>query len=218
MDVREARLTLDRAGVSRRDVLLPDDTANARPRQGAVVVRPGPTGYEVVAQDSGLEELLARASTEDEALEFVVDRVSRALPPQRPWESSRLTSARSTMARVTQQIRETLAGRPGAVVETDLWDGAVVDRVGSLDGFLLWPEGARFAERSQPPDALDEGFENLGLHVFGVAAPLRVLARVTRPWFGQPGGAVVFKLAEPGTTVRDLVMTGVLVRLGLRED
>jgi hypothetical protein len=213
VDVREARLRLDGAKVSARDVLLPGEPDAALPRQGAVVVRQGPSGFEVVVEEHGMTELLVRASTEDEALAYVVDRVTQPLPEPRPYDESRLVGARTTMAGVVTKIRQALRSQPGAVVDLRLWDGAVVDRFGALDGFLLWPEGTPFAERAQPPDALDQSFPDHGLVTLGVATDLPVLARVTQPWFGQPGGAVVFKLATPGQTVRDLLRSGELVRL-----
>jgi hypothetical protein len=213
VDVREARLRLDAAGVSARDVILAGEPDAAPARQGAVVVRPGPSGYEVVAEEHGMAELLTRASTEDEALAYVVDRVTQPLPEARQYDATRLVAARSSMAGVVGKVRKTLEDQPGAVVNLRLWDGAVVDRFGPLDGVLLWPEGTPFAQRAQPPDALDRSFPDLGLVTLGVAADLPVLARLNPPWFGQPGGAVVFKLATPGQTVRDLVRTGELVRL-----
>jgi hypothetical protein len=199
--------------VARRDVLLHGEPEAAPARPGAVVVRPGDTGFEVVVEEQGLTELLARASTEDEALAYVVDRMTQPLPEPRPYDESRLVGARSTMAGVVAKVRQALERQPGAVGNLRLWDGAVVDRFGALDGFLLWPEGAPFAERAQPPDALDQSFPHHGLLTFGVAVDLPVLARITPPWFGQPGGAVVLKLATPGRTVRDLVRSGELVRL-----
>jgi hypothetical protein len=73
-----------------------------------------------------------------------------------------MAGARTTMAGAVAKIRQALQGQPGAVVNLRLCDGAVVDRFGALDGFLLWPEGTPFAERAQPPDVLGQSFPDHG--------------------------------------------------------
>ncbi len=206
MTPQQALERLDAIGVSQRDVRLPGQDS-LPPRQGAILARPADAGWEVVSEEYGQTELLARTSTEDEALEFVVDRLTRALPALRAVDAGVIDRARGNMAEFVASVRSALAGSSAQVVRSSLWDGAVVDRFGTLDGFLVWPEGTPFAERSLPPDTLDPGFPQLGRVVLGCATEVPVLARVTAPWFGQPGGAVVMRL-EPGTTVRDLVAGG----------
>ena len=36
---------------------------------------------------------------------------------------------------------------------------------------------------------------------------------VTPPWFGRPGGGIRFTLQEPATGLRDLVVSGRLLRV-----
>jgi hypothetical protein len=211
MDRAEARDRLNQAGISLRDVHLPGEEP-AIPRQGVVVVRNGAQGWEVVSEEYGDSALLARASTEDEALEYAVERVTAPRPAPRPVDAGLIERARTTMAQLTGSVRSTLAQSSAQVAQATLWDGAVVDRFGTLDGFLLWPEGTPLAERSLPPDAIDRTFPHYGRVVLGCAAEIPVLVRVTAPWFGQPGGAVVMRL-EPDVTVRDLVASGRLVVL-----
>jgi len=40
-----------------------------------------------------------------------------------------------------------------------------------------------------------------------------VHAQVTLPWFGQPGGALRFSIADDALTIRDLLVSGVLRRI-----
>lgn len=212
MKVDEARRLLAGARISRRDVQLPGERLDAPPRQGVVVVRHGASGWEVVAEEYGQSELLARCSTEDEALDYVVQRLTTSLPTARAVDAGLVDRTRVNMAEHVAKVRETLSGASTQVVSTSLWDGAVVDRFGTLDGFLVWPEGTPLAQRSLPPDVLDPGFPQLGRLVLGCATEVPVLARLTAPWFGQPGGAVVMRL-QPGTTVRDLVADGRMLLL-----
>ena len=212
----QARARLDAAGVPPRDVLLPGEEG-LNPRQGALHVAAADTGYEIQAQEYGLAEVVARASTLDEALEYVVTRVTRALPAPRPWDSAKLQRPRELFQQIDQQVRSLVASQPGANPVFDLYDGLVVDRFGALDGFLLWPEGTPFAHRAQPPDTLDPSLPDQGYSIFGVAAPVKVRARITAPWFGQPGGALCLKIDAPRTTVRDLVQSGALIRLDVQK-
>jgi len=182
------------------------------PRQGVVVARHGAQGWEVVAEEYGQTEVLARTSTEGEALAYVVERLTAPVPAARAVDSGLVDRARSTAADFVASVHRALAGGSAQVVRTSLWDGAVVDRFGTLDGFLLWPEGTPLAQRSLPPDVLDPTLPQHGRIVMGCAAEVPVLARVTAPWFGQPGGGIVMRL-EPGTTVRDLVTSGRMIVL-----
>lgn len=207
----QAYENLKAAGISPRDVRLPGGPQQQL-RQGAVVVRRADTTWEVVVEEYGQSEVLARASDEDEALSYVVARVTASLPGARPVDVGLLDRARSHMQKLVESTVQATRESPGAVVRTSLWDGAVVDRFGTLDGFLIWPEATPLAQRSLPPDALDPSMPQYGRLVLGCAEETPVLARVTAPWFGQPGGGVVFRL-EPGTTVRDLVADGRMVLL-----
>lgn len=208
MDVAEARRRLDLAEVPARDVRLPGEEPIS-PRQGAIVVRrvPGSGAWDVLVEEQGQTEVLARTPSEDQALQFTVHRLTGPPPRTRFVDDGLVDRGRDTMRSFVEGVVSTTSRSPGTVVQTSLWDGAVVDRFGTLDGFLVWPEGTPFAQRSLPPDVLDPDFPELGRLVLGCAAEVPVLARVTAPWFGQPGGAVVMRL-ERGTTVRDLVRTG----------
>ena len=211
MDVAEARRQLSLAGVSPRDVHLPGEEP-VIPRQGVVVVRSTDEGVEVVSEEYGLQETLTTTRDQGEALDYVVDRLTRPLPALRPVDLGLVQRTREVMAGFVSSVKSSLASAPVELGRATLWDGAVVDRFGTLDGFLLWPEGVPYAERSLPPDAMDKRFPQYGRVVLGCATEIPVVARVTAPWFGQPGGAVVMRL-EPGLTVRDLLADGRMLLL-----
>ena len=87
-----------------------------------------------------------------------------------------------------------------------------LDRIGALDGVLLFPAGTSVEARALPPTALVDGAE---LHRFVTAGDVLVRADLVQPWFGQPGGALRFTLAEDFRGVRDLVVAGALERVTL---
>lgn len=86
--------------------------------------------------------------------------------------------------------------------------GLLVDRIGALDGFLLFPAGASFEARSLPVSAL-----NQPVHEFVTATTIRFEVQRVAPWFGRPGGGLRFSVIEPGVGIRDLVREGRLTRL-----
>jgi hypothetical protein len=201
----DARRRLDDLGALDRDVLLPGESTN--PRQGALRVVKDDS-WEVRSEEYGMTTTLARASDEAEALDFVLDRVTAPLPAPLPYPRERLRQQWEAMARVFEPTAEQLRRNPSVTGELELPEGAVMDRFGTFDGFLLHPAGTPFAARSLPPDALEDRAPDHGLLTFGVIEPVKVLARLVAPAFGQPGGGVVFKLAGEDPTVRDAVRRG----------
>ncbi len=107
------------------------------------------------------------------------------------------------------ELRERLA--EGALLIT-LPPELALDRIGALDGVLLFPAGTSVEARALPPTALVDGAE---LHRFVTADDVLVRADLVQPWFGQPGGALRFTLAEDFRGVRDLVVAGALERVAL---
>ena len=104
------------------------------------------------------------------------------------------------------------AGPQGIVI--DVPPGVPIDRIGALDGVHTYPISTPFEFRSLPPTALRPETE---LHRFITAADVRVRAAITPPWFGQPGGGIRFTLQQPGTGMRDLVVSGRLQRIQIVE-
>lgn len=82
-----------------------------------------------------------------------------------------------------------------------------LDRIGGPDGWLLNPFDASFESRSLPPRALSNPST---VHQFVTERDVLVGARLTLPWFGQPGGAIRFTIADERITIRDLLVDGAL--------
>jgi hypothetical protein len=203
LTVEDARRRLDAAGVLDRDVVLPGEV---RPsvRQGCLrVVHEG--AWEVRAEDYGTSTLLARTSDEAEALEYVIQRATAPLPAPLSYPRARLTTQRQAMARMVEPIAARLRAKPDDTVVTDLPEGALVDLFGTFDASRVHPAGTPLAERSLPPDAIETRLTDYGLLTFGVIEPMPVRARLVGPWFGQPGGGVVFTFTGEDATVRDAV-------------
>jgi hypothetical protein len=51
------------------------------------------------------------------------------------------------------------------------------------------------------------------VHRFVTRAAIRVGVRIVEPWFGRPGGALVFLMQEPGFAIRDALASGHLERI-----
>ncbi len=90
------------------------------------------------------------------------------------------------MAAVVEPIKQATSASPGLVVETSLQPGHVLDRIGLVDGVMLYPVGTLLRERSLPPDALDGGGAAGGLHYYGVRSAIPVRARVVDPGDALP--------------------------------
>lgn len=215
LTVPAARRRLDELGALDRDVVLPGESTN--PRQGALrVVRSD--SWEVRCEDYGMTTMLARASDEAEALDYVLERVAAPLPAPLPYPRERLRLQWAAMARAFETTLEQLRANPSVTGDLALPEGAVVDRFGTFDGLLLHPAGTAFAARSLPPDALEPRAPEHGLLTFGVVEPVPVLVKLVLPAFGQPGGGLVFKLAGEDPTVRDAVRRGRLRWLHITDD
>jgi hypothetical protein len=216
MTTADARRRLEAAGVLDRDVVLPGEDA-ASVRQGVLrVVQDGV--WEVRAEDYGEATRLARTSDEAEALEYVIERLTGLLPAPLSYPRVRLKQQHEAMARMIAPIAAQLQEKPDATVTTELPEGAVVDRFGTLDGVRVHAAGTPLAARSLPPDALEPRLPDYGLLTLGVVVPVPVRASLVPAWFGQPGGGVVFKLTGDDPTVRAAVRRGQLRWLRLTDD
>jgi hypothetical protein len=83
--------------------------------------------------------------------------------------------------------------------------GAELDRFGTPEGRVLSAAGTPFAQRSLPPNALDEGYRR-----YRVEKELPVHRTISAPWFGQPGGGSRYRTTYP---VADLVALGYLTEI-----
>jgi hypothetical protein len=211
----EARARLERQGMTSRDVALPDEPP-ADLRMGSLRVERRDGSFDIVAWDYGMQVTLVRCRTLGEAVSTVEERW-RTRPqvaqevPRAQWDTY--------ISEMTERMRSlTPALDDGRLVRTTLPAGSVVDRFGNLDGFLLFPAGTPMAHRSLPPSALDPDRPNLGLLSFGVVNSIGVVAKRIGPAFGQPGGGVLFKLADDADTVRELLQRGDLMMVTVTGD
>lgn len=206
----DARATLSAASLSERDIVLPDEPVGNL-RMGSLQLVAGDGYVDVVAWDYGTERTLARARSLEEAVQHAVDRWRRTPEVSRRVGRAEYAEWVGEMAERVRSLAPALDA--GKVVQTQLPEGSVVDRFGNLDGFLLYPAGTPMAQRSLPPSVLDPTRADHGLLLFGVARPVTVHAARIQPFFGQPGGGVVFRLGTESDTVRDLLLRGDLVVL-----
>jgi len=82
---------------------------------------------------------------------------------------------------------------PGTVslVEGDftLLPGSLIDRFGPPRGAFLSPEGTSYSARALKPGTMRDDF-----YVYEVLQPLTVKAGEVKPWFGEVGNGVQFRL------------------------
>lgn len=70
--------------------------------------------------------------------------------------------------------------------------GALIDRFGSEGGSYFSPVGQSFASRALPYVC-----SQMVYTTYRVKQPLNVQRCAAAPWFGEPGGAIQYKTAEP---------------------
>ncbi|MEP6478868.1 MAG: TNT domain-containing protein [Rhodoglobus sp.] len=198
-------------GFTAFDIQLPGEDEFVAPLEGALRLRES-DGYILETVDYGNAWELGRASTPDEARELVLGYVARPLPPVTPMTQEALDEIVGRVSRHYFDVRDraTAAGPGGIVI--DLPADLAVDRLGALDGIQLYPIDTPFELRSLPPHVLRPESDR---HRFLTAAPLRVGAAITPPWFGRPGGGLRFTLQGAGIGIRDLVVSGQLKRIAL---
>ncbi|MET0789832.1 MAG: TNT domain-containing protein [Cellulomonas sp.] len=100
-------------------------------------------------------------------------------------------------------------------------DDLELDRIGYERGDRLHARGAGFAARSMPPDKLEtarHGYRVDTTNPLVVDGLVRLEESVAAPWFGQPGGATVYRFLDPNgssISVRDLRRFRILVEVPL---
>jgi len=203
------RAELDALGFSLHDVVLPgEDDAGAAPLEGALRLRPAERGWVLETVDYGRGYVLGTAGSEDEARALVLGYVSRPLPPVRDITPDELDGYAAAVSMHYFDLRDRVREAGSLVI--DLPPQLPLDRLGALDGAQLYPMDTPFELRSLPPHALRP---ESAAHRFLTAAPVRVAAEITPPWFGRPGGGLRFTLQAPGTGIRDLLASGTLDRI-----
>jgi hypothetical protein len=205
---------LDALGLTRFDIQLPGEDSAVAPLEGALRVREDGARFVLETVDYGEAVRLAAGESEREIKRFVIDYVSRPLPPVRVMSRHELDTIVGKVALHYFDLRDRAraAGQRGIVI--DLPAELPIDRIGALDGVHTYPIDTPFEFRSLPPTALRP--EN-DVHQFLTTADVRVRATITPPWFGRPGGGIRFTLQQPGTGLRDLVASGQVERLQILE-
>ncbi|WP_345800707.1 TNT domain-containing protein [Microbacterium sp. AZCO] len=197
------RATLRTQGVPDPAVHLPVDTDI--PWEGALhVAEAQQRGWTISTVDYGRARLLLRRTTADEVVKALYAYLLTPLPAP----SAMPDAERERLLTWAAPHVLDLASRASTPLTIDLPAGLLVDRVGALDGYLLYPTGTSFETRSLPPTVLGQP-----LHSFVTTAAIRVEAVVTPPWFGRAGGGLRLSVSEAGVGVRDLVREGQLAQL-----
>jgi len=205
----DLRRALTERGFTAREVLLPGD--GQEPLQGGLVLRPADDGFELVTIDYGHAAPLGRWGSAEQASLGVLDYVSRPLPtPERP-NSSAFAALAAEATTHYNELRGRLAGGGSLLIQ--LPSRLTLDRIGALDGVMLFPTGTSVEQRALPPTALTDG---ASVHRFVSAADVLVRAELVQPWFGQPGGGLRFTIAEDFIGIRDLIVADRLRRVELQ--
>ena len=184
------------------EVVLPGD--QGIPFEGALVVAPRDGDWTLATVDYGQTRVLFAAEDEAGIGEILLDYLGDPLPAPvalRPDEREQLLST------AAPHLLD-LAGRAQNGLLIDVPPGILFNRIGALDGFLLYPAETSFEARSLPPTALQAP-----LHEFRTAATIRMNVRPTPPWFGRPGGGLRFAVEDTTIAIRDLVLSGALERI-----
>ncbi|WP_308797154.1 TNT domain-containing protein [Agromyces silvae] len=201
----DLRRQLDDRRVPHRAVRLPGD--EAPPLEGALAIVPDDGGFDLVTIDYGRTVPLGRADDESSAAALLLDYLDRPLPAPRRITGDEYRALAASTAAQADELRPRLT--EGSLL-IQLPAGLAVDRIGALDGVMLFPAETSVEERALPATALTD---DAHLHRFLTAADVLVRAEIVAPWFGQPGGGVRFTLAEDFVGVRDLVVGGALERV-----
>ena len=105
---------------------------------------------------------------------------------------------------------EPLAGDPPMSLYAErrltvLPPGTELDRFGDQEGNTLYAARTRYPNRSLPPDFVHREYRVYRLH-----DPLRAVTGSAVPWFGQPGGGIVYLLPQ---SIRELLNRGILIEI-----
>ncbi|WP_176491533.1 TNT domain-containing protein [Curtobacterium sp. 'Ferrero'] len=209
MTFASLRADLDRSGFTSQFVGLPGDVVDRPPLEGALRVEQSALGFELQSVDYGQARTVARATDEEEASELVRSDLRRPISEPRSITTEELTELRRSSERYLPELADRIRSSGGQVL-IQLPPAIPVDRVGGPDGWLLNPFGAPFESRSLPPSALSLPST---VHPYVTEGDVLVHAQITLPWFGQPGGALRFSIADESVTIRDLLVSGALRRI-----
>lgn len=206
-DWQLVRARLNEASVAPEVVHLPGD--RTIPWEGALhISEAAEGGWDLNTVDYGQARSLLSRTTDDEIASALFAYLLSPLPPHSLVGADQYERLSDWAA---PHILD-LLGRAEQPLVIDAPEGLLLDRIGALDGFLLYPARTSFEARSLPASAVGQPF-----HEFVTATTTRFEVQRTAPWFGRPGGGLRFSIVEPGVGVRDLVREGRLRRIDRRE-
>jgi hypothetical protein len=213
-DPAQLAITLRDAGFSPRAVIIDDGSTQINPLQGAL--RLGfDAGWVLSVDDYGMTEQLARFDTFDDAAESLLAYLSGPAPAVEQLDEGGLAAALEAQSSALAGLPDALrAGNAPLLV--DLPAGTLLDHLGAPDGLLLYLPDSLFIERSLPLDAFDVERTDSGRYYYRTQQPLKVQAALAPPYFGQPGGALYFRVM-PGSTIRRLLASGALGRVDVAQ-
>lgn len=211
MSFEQLRAELDRRGFTAALVMLPHDERRPAAEGALQVVEVG-SGFELRSVDYGRPRRIAIAADEPSMATVLWDFLDRPISPTLEMTLAELDVIEARLAPFYPPLRDQIRSREGGTSLIQLPPGVLVDRVGALDGWLLYQLNSSFESRSLPPTALSEPST---VHQFVTEATVLVQASVVPPWFGQPGGAVRYAIADESLTIRDLLVDGSLRRISV---
>jgi len=211
MTFADTRPILDQLGYTVRYVQLPGEVLQEPPVEGAlrIVLADASDLFALEVVDYGTARRLATARGESDAVEMLRRFLNRPFPEPRDVRRADLDQMRDRAGSTYPQLAQQVASTGDAGLTIQIPAGVPVDRIGGPDGFLLHPIETPLHARSLPPHVAQAP----EVHRYVVERPFLVSVRFVRPWFDQPGGALRFEIADPTTTVRDLVVDGSLARV-----
>lgn len=209
MTFQQLRSDLDDRGFGPDLVVLPGDPPTGPPVEGELRVVELDGGYQVHCIDYGQARIVATGPDETSISSALLTFLDRPVPGPMAMAQPEVDAIESRLAPYYPELRGQIAAR-GGVSLIQLPPGILVDRVGAVDGWLLNQLNSSFESRSLPPTALRQPS---GVHQFVTEATVLVQASIVQPWFGQPGGAIRYTIADTSLTVRDLLVEGSLRRI-----
>ncbi|WP_246328626.1 TNT domain-containing protein [Curtobacterium pusillum] len=209
---QQLRAELDGRGFVPELVALPDEPPHGPVAEGALRVVETPNGYEVHCVDYGRPRIVATAPDTESVADSLLAFLDRPIPTALSMAPSEVAAIESRLAPFYPPLRKQILAHEGGASLIQLPPGVLVDRIGAMDGWLLNPLNSSFESRSLPPTALRDPS---AVHQFVTEATVLVQAAIVQPWFGQPGGAIRYTVADGLLTVRDLLIEGSLRRISV---
>lgn len=202
------RHELARRQIAATAVVLPGDSGPAQ--EGALRLRADDArgGWSLETVDYGRPFPLGAAHDADGASAMLLSYLDRPLPEPRAPEAHEIEAAVDAVTSHLSDLHDRASAEPLlATVPAEV----PIDRIGALDGTMLFPYGTAYEARSLPPvGVLAPGSAR---HAFLTRADILVRVEVAAPWFGQRGGGLRLTLADDFVGVRDLVVAGALERI-----